>query len=132
MARGWPSLGMLGVFGRSADLRTLDHALRAAGLHPSLVPEAVKLTVLKVLKDAKGEDPAAEHYHDTAALLAFCTLGRDVFAAANGEQAVVAAERRIEATLGAGEGLDASLILLALHSAIIHPGLKETYRLESE
>ncbi len=132
MASGWPSLGMFGVFGRSEDLRALDQALRAAGLHPALVPEAVKLTVLKILKDAKGEVPAAVDYRETGALLAYCALGRESFAGANNELVAAAAERRIEAALEAGVGLDASLILLALHAAIIHPGLKETYRLESE
>ncbi|MBI4724297.1 MAG: hypothetical protein HY765_04745 [Rhodomicrobium sp.] len=132
MARRWPSLGMFGVFGRSEDLRALDQALRAADLHPSLVPDAVKLAVLNVLKDAKGEDPAAGDYRETAALLGYCALGREAFAAANGGLAAAAAERRIEAALEAGDGLDASLILLALHAAIIHPDVKETYQLESE
>ncbi len=57
MTRRRASLGMFGVFGRSEDLRTLERALRAVDLHPALVPDAVKLTVLNVLKDAKGEDP---------------------------------------------------------------------------
>jgi hypothetical protein len=132
MARRKSSLGLFGVFGRSGDLRALDQALRTAGLHPALVPEAVKLTVLNVLKDARGEDPAAGDYRETAALLGYCALGREVFAAANGELAAGAASRRIEAAVEAGEGLDARLILLALHAAIIHPGVKEAYQLESE
>jgi uncharacterized membrane protein len=123
---------MFGVFGRSDDLRALDKALRATDLHPALIPDAVKLTVLTLLKDAKGEDPAQEHYGEVAALLSYCALGREVFAAANGSWAAAAAERRIEAALDAGDGLDASLILLALHSAIIHPGVKEAYQLEIE
>jgi hypothetical protein len=123
---------MFGVFGRSEDLRALDQALRAADLHPSLVPDAVKLTVLDVLRDAKGEDPAAADYRQTAELLGYCALGREAFAADNGDLAATAAERRIEAALEASDGLDASLILLALHAAIIYPGVKETYQLESE
>lgn len=132
MERSRSSLGMFGVFGRSADLRALDQALRAAGLHPSLVPDAVKLTVLNVLKDGKSEDLAAQDHRETAALLGYCAIGREAFAAANGGLAAAAAERRIEAALEAGEGLDASLILLALHASLIHPGVKETYQLESE
>ncbi len=126
------SLGFLGVFGRSEDLRSLDSALRAADLHPNLVPDAVKLTVLNLLKDARGEDPTPEDYSETAALLGYCALGREAFTAANGKQAAVTAERRIDDALEAGEGLDASLILLTLQAALIHPGLKETYHLESE
>lgn len=132
MARSRPSLGLLGVFGRSGELRALDQALRAADLHPALVPDAVKLTVLNVLKDAKGEDQAAEDYRNAAALLCYCALGREAFTAANGDIAAAAAEQRIEAALEAGDGLDASLILLALHAGLIHPGVKETYRIESE
>jgi uncharacterized membrane protein len=131
MARRRPSLGLFGVFGRSEDLRALDRAFRAVDLHPSLVPDAVKLTVLSLLKDAKGEEPAAEDYRETATLLCYCALGREAFAAANGDFAASAAERRIEEALKAGEGHDASLILLALHAAIIHPALKEAYQLES-
>ncbi len=37
-------LGFFGIFGRSHELRRLDQAVRAVGLHPVLVPEAVKLT----------------------------------------------------------------------------------------
>jgi uncharacterized membrane protein len=132
MTRRRPSFGIFGVFGRSGDLCALDEAFRAAGLHPALVPDAVKLTVLNVLKDAKGEALAAQDYAEAAALLGYCTLGCDVFAAANGSPAAAAAEHRIEAAIEAGDGLDASLILLTLHAAIVHPGVKETYQFEIE
>jgi len=127
-----PSLGFFGIFGRSGDLRALDQALRAADLHPNLVPDAVKLTVLTLLKDARGENPKPQDYGETAALLAYCALGHDAFAVSNGELAASYAERRIEAALESGEGLDASLILLTLHAGIVHPRLKEAYQLESE
>jgi hypothetical protein len=132
MARSWPSLGLFGVFGRSADLRTLDSALRAAGLHPALAPEAVKITALNLIKDAHGESPAAADYAGAAALIAFCALGPAVYAGENGDGAAEAGARRIEAALEAGVGLDASLILLTLHAGLIHPGLREAYALESE
>ena len=126
-----PSLGFFGVFGRSEDLRSLDKALRVFDLHPALVPDAVKLTVLNLLKDARGEDPKAVDYGEAAALLAYCAIGREAFATANGETAAAAAEHRIEAALERGEGYDASLILLALQAKIIHPGVKAEYQLES-
>jgi hypothetical protein len=131
MARRRSSLGLFGVFGRSEDLRALDQALQSAGLHPALVPDAVKLTVLNVLKDAKGEAPSAQDYRETAALLGYCALGREVFGVTNGVLAASAAEHRIEAALEASEGFDASLILLALHATIIHPGVKASFQLES-
>ncbi len=132
MARRNASLGLFGVFGRSEDLRTLDKALRAFDLHPNLVPDAVKLTALNLLKDAKGEDPRPQDYGEAAALLGYCALGRDAFVVANGDAAAVSAEHRIEAALEAGEGFDASLILLALEAKIMHPGVKAEYQLESE
>ncbi len=132
MARYWPSVGLFGVFGRSADLRALDESLRAAGMHPALAPEAVKIAALNLLKEVHGEHPAAADYRDAAALLSYCALGPVIFAEANGDGAAEAGGRRIEAALEAGEGLDANLILLALHSAIIHPGVKAAYELESE
>jgi hypothetical protein len=132
MARRNSSLGLFGVFGRSEDLRSLDRALRAFDLHPNLVPDAVKLAALNVLKDARGEDPTTEDYTEAAALIAYCALGRQTFLSSNGTVAASATERRIEAALEAGDGLDASLILLALHSAIMHPALKEAYQFESE
>ena len=131
MALQRSSLGLFGVFGRSADLRALDQALQSAALHPALVPDAVKLTVLNALKDARGEEPSAEDYRETAALLAYCALGREAFDVANGVLAVSTAEHRIEAALEAGEGFDASLILLALHAGIIDPGVKESFQLDS-
>ncbi len=126
------SLGLFGIFGRSEDLKSLDRALRAVDLHPALVPDAVKLTVLNLLKDAKGEDPTPGDYHETVLLLAYCAAGREAFAAANGESAAASAERRIEDALETGGGFDASLILLALQAAIIHPGVKDAFQLASE
>ena len=57
MQRGL-SLGLFGIFGRSQELRDFDKALRAADLHPNLVPDAVKLTAVKLLKEqAQGREP---------------------------------------------------------------------------
>jgi len=39
------------MFGRSHDLRQLDQALRSVDVHPAVVPEAVKLTIVNLLKD---------------------------------------------------------------------------------
>src|SRR4029453_12927964 len=52
-------LGLFGRFGRSAELRELDKALRSVDLHPNLVPEAVKLTTVRLLREhAHDGDPA--------------------------------------------------------------------------
>jgi hypothetical protein len=129
--RGW-SIGFFGLFGRSPALREFDKALRAADLHPKLVPEAVKLAALSLIDDhARGKDPTPEGYARAAEILAYCALGLDHFAGANGEGQAAQVERRIEEALGAGVSLDAQLVLLALHAKIIQPSVVESFLLES-
>ena len=41
------------LFGRPHEIRILDDALRTAGLHPRLVPDAVKIATVKILKEDK-------------------------------------------------------------------------------
>src|SRR5262245_22520461 len=104
MARRNSSIGFMGIFGRSSDLRQLDAALRAVDLHPKVVPEAVKLTTCALLKDqANSNDPPAESYGPAAEIIAYCMIGENAFAGANGEERALAVERRIEAALVAGD-----------------------------
>jgi hypothetical protein len=132
MARRNSSIGFMGVFGRSSDLRQLDQALRSVDLHPKVVPEAVKLTVCALLKDqTNSDDPPAEAYRAPAEILAYCMIGADGFAAGNGEELTLAVESRIEAALAAGDSFDAQLILLALHAKVIQPSVIERFGLES-
>lgn len=121
-------LRLFSLFGRSAELTALDDALRAAGVHPILVPEAVKLTVVRLLRrmgtaDAGGRAVAAE-------LLAFCLLGRSGFVEANGARAADVAERRVEDAIAAGDSLDAKLILLALHAGLVAPDIADRFEIE--
>jgi hypothetical protein len=132
MARRNSSLGFLGMFGRSGDLRQFDQALRAVDLHPKLVPEAVKLTVCALLKDAaNSNDPPPQAYDSAARIVAYCMVGAEAFAGANGAEAAAAVERRIEAALVAGDSLDARLVLLALHARVIQPSVVAHFALES-
>ena len=120
MARSRSSLGLFGIFGRSADLRQLDQALRAVDVHPRLVPEAVKLTTVALLKDhAIGPEPAPQAYRAAAELLAYCMIGADAFAGANDGDLAHTVERRIEAALEAPASLDAQLVLLTLHARLV-------------
>jgi|ERR1043166_7879808 hypothetical protein len=122
----------MGIFGRSADLRQFDEALRAIDLHPKLVPEAVKLTAVSLVKDhANSEDPPPEAYRAAAEIVGYCMIGEDAFAGANGEALALAVEQRIEAALDAGESLDAKLVLLTLHAKVIQPSVVQRYELES-
>jgi hypothetical protein len=126
------SLGLFGFFGRSEDLRALDRAFRAVDLHPRLVPEAVKLTAIKLLRDrANGREPAPQGYRAAAELIGYCMIGAAAFAHANGAAAARAVERRIEAAVAAGGGLDAELVLLTLHAGVIQPSVVHAFRLES-
>jgi hypothetical protein len=126
-----PSIGFLGRFGRSSDLRRLDEALRVVDIHPSLVPEAVKITMVNLLKDHAGVDPSEPAYRAAAAIVGYCMIGAEAFAGANGEALERAVERRIEAALEAGSSLDAQLILLTLHASVIQPSVVERFGLSS-
>jgi hypothetical protein len=131
MARRRSYFGLFGFFGRSNDLRQLDQALRAVDLHPSLVPEAVKLTAVNLLKDhAIGEEPAPQAYPAAAEILAYCMLGGEPFVRANGEELARLTERRIDAAIESGSSLDAQLVLLTLQARVIQPTVVQQYGLE--
>ena len=132
MTRRRSSLGVFGIFGRSKDLRHLDDALRSLDVHPRLVPEAVKLTVVNLLKDhAIGVEPALQSYRAAAEMVGYCLLGAEAFAGANDTHLVFQVESRIDAALAADESLDAQLILLTLHAGILQPSVVDRYQLES-
>lgn len=122
MNRRNSSLGFLGLFGRSADLRFLDRALRCVDLHPALVPEGVKLAIVNLMKDRwPHQQPPEDAYPAVAALFGYCVAGPQAFARVNGAAGLAGAQARIEAALDEGQGLDAQLILLALHAGLINP-----------
>jgi hypothetical protein len=130
VARSRSSLGLFGIFGRSADLRQLDQALRSVDVHPRLVPEAVKLTAVALLKDhAIGPEPAPQAYPTAAHILGYCMIGAEAFTGANGEDLTHAVERRIEAALEKPESLDAQLVLLTIHAKVIQPSVVHQFGL---
>lgn len=132
MARRRSSLGFLGRFGRSGDLRELDASLRAADLHPALVPEGVKLAIVNLMKDLWPEEPPADAYPPVARLFAYCVVGPDAFDLANGGGAAQEAEFRIEQALEEPDGFDAALVLLALHAKLISADVVERFGLSVE
>jgi hypothetical protein len=132
MSRRSPAIGFLGRFGRSSDLRQLDEALRSVDVHPNVVPEPVKITMVNLLKDhAVGRDPAAQSYRAAAEIVGYCMIGAEAFAGANDEPLARQVEHRIEASLESGDSLDAQLILLTLHAKIIQPSVVERFQLET-
>ncbi len=124
-------LGLFGMFGRSPELQRLDQALRDGGLHPRLVPEAVKLTTLKLIKEVVGSNPDPRPYAAAAELLGYCVLGAQVFTEYNGPSLKEAVEARLAAALEAGDSLDARVVLLTLHAGVIQSGVVERYGLEA-
>lgn len=112
-------LRLFSLFGKSPAMNALDDALRAVGVHPILVPEAVKITVLRLLKRRPG--PEADSRTAAAELLALCILGVEGFAEANGPDAAAQADERLEAAVAAGDSDDAQLVLLALHAQLLAP-----------
>ena len=123
--------GLLNLFGRSREMRHLDGALRDAGLHPRLVPEAVKIAALHLLRD--GGPAGEEHRRASAAdLLAYCALGRADFAEANGSGRADFVEARVEAAAAAGDGADAGFVLLALHAGLVRADVIDRFALEAD
>ena len=83
MARSRSSFGLFGIFGRSYDLRQFDQSLRALDVHPALVPEAVKLTAVNLLKDHTDDDePTPQAYRAAAEIIGYCMIGAEAFAGA--------------------------------------------------
>jgi len=127
------SLGLFGRFGRSAALRQFDGALRSVDLHPNLVPEAIKLAAVRLLRVyAPAGEPAPQAYRAAAEIIAYCMIGAQSFAGANDLELAAQVERRIETALQAGTSLDAKLVLLTLHAKVIQPSVVDHFRLESE
>lgn len=129
MARRRSSFGFLGMFGRSGDLRQLDQALRAVDLHPALVPEGVKLTIVNLMKDRWPDEPPPDAYPPVAELFAYCVAGPGDFERINGHQLLVSTEARVEDVLEAGGSFDAEIVLLALHAKLISPEVIARYGL---
>jgi hypothetical protein len=121
--------GFFGKFGRARELRQLDEALRAVDLHPAMVPDAVELTAVRLLKEAHGTPEPAD-YLSAAELLAYCMIGAEGFAGAAGGDRALAVEARIEAALDTGDSLDARIILLTLHARTIQPSVVARFGLE--
>lgn len=107
------------LFGQSAAMNALDEALRASGVHPLLVPDAVKVALMRLNKEAVAERGRDAAFGEAAQLLAYCMLGRAPFIDSNGAAAADEAEHRVETAIDAGDSADAKLILLAMHSGVI-------------
>ena len=118
------------LFGRSHEIRIFDDALRSAGLHPRLVPDAVKIATLKMLKeDRRGEKPSLTSCTFAANMLAYCMLGDQGFFEEHGETARVILEKRLQLAIDIEDSLDTQLILLTLHASLTQEALIVRYNL---
>ena len=122
-------LGIFGIFGRSQEIQRLDRALRAAGLHPRAVADAVKIATVKQLRQENSALPERES--EAAELIAYCAQGANGFALNNGVARTEAVEARIERAIENGTSLDARLVLLTLHAKLAHPSVIARYELSS-
>ena len=120
-------LGLFNFFGRSDSLKALDQAFRSFDVHPRLVPEAVKLTTIRLMQKASAADYKLRDadYEKAAELISFAILGPNQFVASNSLSDAERAEQRVEEAIEDGDSIDAQLILLAVHSGIIHPTVAE-------
>ena len=126
-------IGFFSFFGRAASMKALDQALRGVGLHPSLVPEAVKLTAIKILKGTNGEGTSLPNaaYSDAAELMGFCILGPEQFAEDNGVETTRTTDRRLESAIVAGDGPDANLIVLIFHSGLMVSEIADRFEIDA-
>ncbi|MEO9787365.1 MAG: hypothetical protein ABJF67_07115 [Aurantimonas coralicida] len=130
MTRQRSSLGLFGVFGRSEDLKQLDSALRSVDLHPRMVPEAVKLTVVRLMQDhAIGAFPVPQAYRAAAEILGYCMIGAEGFAGANDVDLALRVGERIERAMEAGDSLDAQIVLVTMTARVIQPSVVERFEL---
>lgn len=129
---GYVMLRFFDMFGRSSELTALDEALKAAGLHPLLIPEPVKLTILQLHRKHGGAVDRATAMADATLLLSYCVLEHAQFVAANGDDAASRTDQRIEAAIAGDAPFDEKLILLALHSGVISQQMADRFDIDDE
>ena len=120
------------MFGRSSELTALDEALKTAGLHPLLIPEPVKLTILQLHRKHGDATDRAMAMADAAQLLSYCVLDQAQFVAVNGAKAADRTEQRITAAIAGAAPLDEKLILLALHAGVISPEMADRFDIDGD
>ncbi|GHD16552.1 hypothetical protein ACFOEZ_14995 [Tianweitania populi] len=127
---GRSSFGFLGRFGRSADLRAFDEGLRRCDVHPAQVVDGVKLAAVRLVqKHGKADSLPDRAYEDAAALVAFTVLGEGRMAELLGQDLAETLAARVERAADCPDGLDAELILLALHTGLVAPHVADAFGL---
>ena len=124
------SFGFMGRFGRSADLRAFDEGLRRCDVHPSQVVDGVKLAAVRLVQKHGNPDSLPDRaYEDAAALVAFTVLGEGRITELLSEGMAQTLAARVERAAEYPDGLDAELILLALHAGLVAPHVADEFGL---
>lgn len=119
-------LSIWSLFGPSRERQQLDLALRHHGVHPQLLADPVKLTVLRLI----GRRPGEAAIDRAAVLIAYCLLGPEDFAEVNPPEQAAEQERRLGLALEAPQGGDARLIMLCLRSGLAEASIEARFELE--
>jgi len=130
---------LLSLFGRARSLERVNSALRGATLQPEGFQEAVRLALVRLVKDGLGlpqqgeprepeRRPLDEALARAGRLFAYCYLGpgdwNDRFT--DGEEQ----ERLLALALEAPEGLEGRVVSLALLSGYAHESLAARFETE--
>lgn len=122
--------GLFSFFGRSKEYRRLDDALNRAGLVAGGVPDAVKLTTIRLMKEEGGT--GEENCARAADILAYCLLGSSDYAEHHGAQALTNVDQTCRKAPRNPDSLEARLIVLTLHSNLAHEQVRERFSFETE
>lgn len=129
------------LFGRTRSLQQLNRGLGEVGLMAEGFDEPVRLTLVRLVKEAQGlpqrGEPGGETgerlrlaLYDAARLFGYCYLGPKDYGERrdDGEEQ----ERRLALATEASEGLEARIVTLALLSGYAHDSLAARFETETE
>ena len=122
--------GLFGLFGKSKQMTALETELRQAGLHPHLLHDSIKLTVLRLLPEG-GKAARPDELRGAAQLLASAIRGPRDGAEATSVREKDQVERRLDAVLDSPSSLDAQIVLLALKTGNADPAMAERFEVEN-
>lgn len=124
-------LSIFGIRGRPKEVHYLNDAIREIGIQPSLVADSVKISVIKLLREAEGGNftDIVASCEKAAPMVVYCMLGRDDYEEVNNGEAADEIEKRLCLAINSGDSLDAQLIMLTLFANIAHPNVIEKFDL---
>ena len=122
---------LFGFLGKSKAMAALEFELREAGLHPQLLDDSVKLTMLRLIPEGTGgRDPAI--VRGAAELLVYCVLGPEDFAQETLRARPEEQEARLQRVLDYPDSLDAEIVLLALKAGVANPAIASRFEVDQD